>query len=148
MHSLLQLALSLGTLTAGVLSIPDVTPVLLTDGCASFPDYDASTGIAGPWILQLNSCDNPDIEGFGDNSQLIRREGDTGIHEGRVNHPLVILARPSIDSEIGLNSERQPNRQEPSALQQRDLNPRRFIPHRSIRGSMAANEHLVLPVRR
>jgi hypothetical protein len=84
MPSILGLALSLAALTYSALAIPDVTPVALTGGCSAYPDYDASTQIAGPWILQLNSCDNPAIEGFGDNSQLIRRAGDTGIHKGRV----------------------------------------------------------------
>lgn len=85
MPSLLTLAVGLAALNSVASAIPTVTPVLLTGGCASYPSYDASTLVAGPWILQLNSCDNSTIEGFGDNSQLIRRAGDTWIHEGRIS---------------------------------------------------------------
>jgi hypothetical protein len=61
----------LAALTPLARAIPIVTPVL-AGGCAAYPNYDASTSIAGPWILQLNSCENSTIEGYGDNSQLIR----------------------------------------------------------------------------
>lgn len=87
MPSLRALAISLAGLATVAQTIPTVTPVLLTGGCGAYPSYDASTLIAGPWILQLNSCDNSTIEGYGDNSQLIRRSGDTGIHKGRVCCP-------------------------------------------------------------
>lgn len=89
MHSFTSLTLGLAALHTLVLAFPTVTPVALAGGCASYPEYDASTGIAGPWIIQLNSCENSTIEGFGDNSQLIRRNGDTGIHEGRVCNHLI-----------------------------------------------------------
>jgi len=84
MHSLLS-ALAISYLATGVYAIPNVTAIPLPNVCTSYPQYDNVTGIAGPWTIQLNSCDNSTIEGFGDNAQLIRTEGETGIHEGRVS---------------------------------------------------------------
>lgn len=83
-----KLVVPMCALMATVLAIPDVTAVPLTNGCADYPGYDPSTGITAGFILTTNSCENPDIEGFGDTSQVIRRQGDTGIVMGRVMHPL------------------------------------------------------------
>lgn len=79
-----SLAFSLVAIHTLVNAIPAVIPIPLAESCSSYPLYDPSTGIAGPWTVKLNNCENSAIEGFGDNSQLIRRTGDTGIHKGRV----------------------------------------------------------------
>lgn len=47
-------------------ALPNVTAKALPADCSSYPDYDAETGKAGPWILNLANSDNPDIEGWGD----------------------------------------------------------------------------------
>ncbi|KAI1810064.1 hypothetical protein GGS20DRAFT_569146 [Poronia punctata] len=48
---------------------PSVTAVKLpSDDCSSWPGYDASTGIAGPWLVYAVNADNTTIEGFGDTS--------------------------------------------------------------------------------
>jgi hypothetical protein len=87
MPSPAKLLLPLSSLLVTVLAFPDVTAVPLTGTCADYPGYDASTGLSAGFIVQLNSCENSTIEGFGDTCQVIRRAGDTGIHEGRVPHP-------------------------------------------------------------
>lgn len=59
--------LTLASLLAGSsFALPDVTVKELPASCSSYPLYDASTGNAGPWILQVTSSDNPAIESFGD----------------------------------------------------------------------------------
>lgn len=85
--------LALSFLTA-VSAVPNVTVVPASSGasnpCSVYPSYDSTSSIAGPWIIQLANSDNPAIEGFGDNSQLFRTSGETGIHEGRVCLPIPI----------------------------------------------------------
>jgi len=83
---LLRLA-PLFSLVVSALAVPNVTVVPLTGGCSDYPSYDASTGLSTQFLLTLNSCDNSTIEGYGDTCQVIRRSGDTGIHEGRVFAP-------------------------------------------------------------
>jgi len=75
---------TLFSLLSFTLAIPNVTVVPAIGGCSAYPAYDASSGIAGPWTIILNSSENPAIESFGDNAQLVRTSGETGIHEGRV----------------------------------------------------------------
>ncbi|KAL1967824.1 hypothetical protein VTN77DRAFT_2513 [Rasamsonia byssochlamydoides] len=81
------LALSLVALARAV---PNVTAVLAQGGCSVYPDYDASTGIAGPWIIQVDQCTNMttsqpcSINGYGDSVEVRRLAGDTGIHEGYI----------------------------------------------------------------
>ena len=85
MASLINVILTISTLLTAALCIPNVTVVPAEGGCSAYPGYDASIGTAGPWTIILNSCDNSTIERFGDSCQVIRRAGDTGIHEGRVS---------------------------------------------------------------
>lgn len=90
------LALSLVALAQAV---PNVTPVLAQGGCSVYPSYDASTGIAGPWIIQVDQCTNTtssqpcSINGYGDNVQVRRLADDTGIHEGYVS---IYSSRPRL----------------------------------------------------
>jgi len=85
MSSILKQVVALSSLLTLALAVPNVTVVPATGGCSVYPSYDASTGIAGPWTIILNDSDNPDIEDFGDNCQLFRTAGETGIHEGRIS---------------------------------------------------------------
>jgi hypothetical protein len=87
MPSFAKLVLPVSSLRAAALAVPNMTVVPLTDGCADYPRYDASTGLSGGFLLTLNSCDNSTIEGFGDTCQVIIHQGDTGIVEGRVFPP-------------------------------------------------------------
>ena len=57
------LGFALGTATAA--ATPNVTAVALTNGCASLPNYNATSGEAGPWIAVADSTGKP-IDGFGD----------------------------------------------------------------------------------
>ena len=57
------LGCTLGTATAA--ATPNVTAVALTNGCASLPNYNATSGEAGPWIAVADSTGKP-IDGFGD----------------------------------------------------------------------------------
>lgn len=84
MSSSITKLLTLSSLITFALAIPNVTVVPASGGCAAYPAYDSSSGIAGPWTIALSSSENPDIEDFGDNAQLFRTAGETGIHEGSV----------------------------------------------------------------
>jgi hypothetical protein len=66
---------SLALFAGPSLAVPNVTAVLIPD-CSAFP----SDG----FIPILNQSDNSTIEGYGDDVQLIRHTGDTGITSGRV----------------------------------------------------------------
>ena len=57
------LGFALGTATAA--ATPNVTAVALTNGCASLPNYNATSGEAGPWIAVADSTGKP-IDGSGD----------------------------------------------------------------------------------
>ena len=92
MHSLVKLVLPVSTLLTAVLAVPNVTVTPLTNGCADYPSYDASTGLSAGFLLTLKDCDNSTIEGFGDTNQVIRHQGDTGIVEGRV--PPLFFSQP------------------------------------------------------
>lgn len=62
----LTLASLLASLPAAICALPDdVVAVPLPDTCASYPQYDTETGVAGPWILHVVNSENPAIEGFG-----------------------------------------------------------------------------------
>lgn len=88
--AILSTLLSL-SLVALARAVPAVTPVLAQGGCSVYPAYDASTGIAGPWTIQVDQCSNTttsqpcSMNGYGDNVQVRRLAGDTGIHEGYVS---------------------------------------------------------------
>ncbi|RYP21541.1 hypothetical protein DL765_002177 [Monosporascus sp. GIB2] len=45
-------------------AVPNVTVQPLVDSCASYPNYDESTGRAGPWSAIADSTET-DIDGFG-----------------------------------------------------------------------------------
>ncbi|TAQ85769.1 hypothetical protein B7494_g5911 [Chlorociboria aeruginascens] len=77
--------LAVSFLLVGALAVPNVTTELAPGGCSAYPVYDASIGIAGPWILQLSDSDNSAIDGYGDDSQVIRQAGSTGITQGRIS---------------------------------------------------------------
>jgi len=83
--SILRSILVTSTLLTTVLAVPNVTVVPATGGCSAYPAYDESTGIAGPWTIQVNQCDNSTIEGYGDNCQLFRRSGEDGITMGSIS---------------------------------------------------------------
>jgi hypothetical protein len=59
-------ALTLASIFATSLALPDVTLKALPPGCASYPQYNADTGTAGPWTVSLSSSDNSALERFGD----------------------------------------------------------------------------------
>jgi hypothetical protein len=84
MLSLAKLTFPVSAILTAALAIQNVTVVPLTNGCADYPGYDASTGFSAGFLLTLNSCDNSTVNGNGDTNQVIRHEGDTGIVEGRV----------------------------------------------------------------
>lgn len=65
--SLLSAAALVGILPSA-LALPNVTAKALPADCSSYPLYNADTGIAGPWILNLASSDNADIAGWGDSN--------------------------------------------------------------------------------
>lgn len=69
-----------------VLAVPDVTAVPISGGCAAYPNYDADTQVAGPWLLKVVNSGNASIEGFGDTVDFSR--GATGIRWGYVSLPL------------------------------------------------------------
>jgi hypothetical protein len=48
-------------------AVPTVTVVPLDNSCTSWPLWDASTGIAGPWLVEVNST-GTDIDGHSDTS--------------------------------------------------------------------------------
>jgi hypothetical protein len=52
----MRIAVLIATLRATVVSaLPNVTVVPLENTCASYPIYDKSTGIAGPWVALPDS---------------------------------------------------------------------------------------------
>ncbi|KAH7128617.1 hypothetical protein B0J11DRAFT_275125 [Dendryphion nanum] len=57
----------LATLPAA-LALPEVVAKPLPEGCASYPGYNAETGVAGPWVLKLVNSENTAIDGFSDTS--------------------------------------------------------------------------------
>jgi hypothetical protein len=77
-------SLSLLALLIPALAVPNVTTIPLTDGCSSFPLYDITTHIAGPWTIGLSSSDNPAIENYGSTVESFRRAGDHGIVRGAI----------------------------------------------------------------
>lgn len=74
-----------------------VTPVEVTGGCTSLPSYDPSSGIAGPWVVEVNQCVNTmatdnacSIEGFGSEAVYFLQQGDTSVQRGYVLSPIRI----------------------------------------------------------
>ena len=68
-----------------------VTPVAVASGCTNLPSYDSSTGIAGPWIVEVNQCVNTtatdnacNMEGFGSEAVYFLQQGDTSVVRGYV----------------------------------------------------------------
>ncbi|KAJ6131325.1 hypothetical protein N7523_001785 [Penicillium sp. IBT 18751x] len=68
-----------------------VTPVAVPSGCTNLPSYDSSTGIAGPWIVEVNQCVNTtatdnacNIEGFGSEAVYFLQQGDTSVVRGYI----------------------------------------------------------------
>ncbi|KAJ5676173.1 hypothetical protein N7462_009070 [Penicillium macrosclerotiorum] len=66
-----------------------VEPVQVQGGCSSLPAYDASTGMAGPWVVEVNQCVNTTaadhsctMEGFGSTSVYFLQQGDTSVQRG------------------------------------------------------------------
>jgi hypothetical protein len=73
--------LSVATLLAALpstLALPEVTIKALPADCSSYPGYNAESDTAGPWILQLNNSDNPDLESFGDSVVYSLSVGPSG----------------------------------------------------------------------
>ncbi|KAF2262130.1 hypothetical protein CC78DRAFT_535020 [Lojkania enalia] len=59
-------AASLALVSFSYAALPnDVVVKSLPDGCASYPLYDANTGVAGPWTLKTWRNEDPNIRGFG-----------------------------------------------------------------------------------
>lgn len=80
-----------------------VTPVEVPGGCASLPSYDSSTGIAGPWVVEVNQCVNTtatdnacSIEGFGSEAVYFLQQGDTSVQRGYVLSPFYISKTSSL----------------------------------------------------
>ncbi|EAW14395.1 uncharacterized protein ACLA_074320 [Aspergillus clavatus NRRL 1] len=70
---------------------PEPIAVPVPGGCSGLPLYDASTGIAGPWVIQTNQCTNTTapgqpctIEGYGDSVVMRYQSGVSGIYQGYV----------------------------------------------------------------
>jgi hypothetical protein len=63
----------------------NITAVLLPGGCSAYPSYDATTGIAGPWVVQAVQTNNSAIENFGNVAEFSR--GATQIRWGSIVFP-------------------------------------------------------------
>ncbi|KAF2713253.1 hypothetical protein K504DRAFT_487710 [Pleomassaria siparia CBS 279.74] len=61
-----------------VFSLPDVVAKELPATCSSYPGYDATTQIAGPWILQFVNTENPAIDGFGSTAEYSLSVSNSG----------------------------------------------------------------------
>lgn len=68
-----------------------VVPIQTTGGCSNLPLYDSKTGIAGPWTITVDQCQNTtatdnacSMEGFGNRAVYFLQQGDTGIEKGYV----------------------------------------------------------------
>lgn len=46
-------------------ALPEVVAKPLPEGCQSYPQYNADTDIAGPWVIKLVNSENTAIDGFG-----------------------------------------------------------------------------------
>ncbi|KAI1454163.1 hypothetical protein F4805DRAFT_461095 [Annulohypoxylon moriforme] len=62
-HDLLTRAFAVLCLSSLVCAVSNVTVVPLTSGCSSYPNYDNTTGIAGPLRLVADST-GKDVDGF------------------------------------------------------------------------------------
>ncbi|KAL5429497.1 hypothetical protein PMIN04_000293 [Paraphaeosphaeria minitans] len=60
--------LTISTIVAAVLALPDATSKQIPAGCASYPSYNADTGEAGVFLVKVVHSENPAIEGFSDTS--------------------------------------------------------------------------------
>ena len=85
--SLLTVSLSL----LAAVQAATVHPVQTTGGCSSLPQYDSTTGIAGPWTITVDQCQNTtatdnvcSMEGFGNEAIYFLQQGDTGVEKGYV----------------------------------------------------------------
>jgi hypothetical protein len=47
-----------------ILAASNVTVERLTEGCTSYPNYNSTTGIAGPWLIRADSTSNPELNGL------------------------------------------------------------------------------------
>lgn len=65
---LLAVSSLLVSIPAALCALPeDITAKPLPEGCASYPQYDAETDIAGPWLLEVgDNAENSNIRGFFD----------------------------------------------------------------------------------
>jgi hypothetical protein len=46
------------------LAVSNVTVTRLTEGCASYPGYNTTTGIAGPWLARADSTGSTALNGL------------------------------------------------------------------------------------
>lgn len=81
-------------LPAVVRALAEVTATSLGSGCEAYPGYDASTGVAGPWTIQLSGAENTAIDGFSDVSRysIAINNGKPTIRWGSVGFPPLIFA--------------------------------------------------------
>ncbi|CAI6097516.1 unnamed protein product [Clonostachys chloroleuca] len=56
-------------LPAAVSALRDVVATSRGSGCEVWPNYDAATGVAGPWLIQLSEAENTAIDGFSDTTR-------------------------------------------------------------------------------
>jgi hypothetical protein len=47
-----------------VTAVPNVTVTRLSNGCAAYPGYNSTTGIAGPWLARADSTGSSEIDGL------------------------------------------------------------------------------------
>ncbi|CAH0053974.1 unnamed protein product [Clonostachys solani] len=76
-------------LPAVVRALAEVTATSLGSGCEVYPGYDASTGVAGPWTIQLSGAENTAIDGFSDVSRysIAINNGKPTIRWGSITIP-------------------------------------------------------------
>ena len=86
---------STSTLVFGLLAniATAVTPIPLTDGCASYPGYSSSTEPTDPFIVEAVQNGSP-IEGHGLTYVLFQPETYNGAI-GRVSEPTLLPTLPS-----------------------------------------------------
>jgi hypothetical protein len=77
-------------LPAAVSALRDVVATSRGSGCEVWPNYDAATGVAGPWLIQLSEAENTGIDGFGDTDRysIGYNNGKPTIRWGSVSFPL------------------------------------------------------------
>lgn len=81
----LALASVLSTAIAGPVAplqardtLPNVEIKALPAGCASYPDYNADTKVAGPWSITVAAAENPALFNYGTSTSYSLAVGSQG----------------------------------------------------------------------